>query len=62
MFSIRRKFRSPQIIPASMGMWVEVTTSVILIVLGLLLLCDPHILRSHDHEKEHHLEQEQSLS
>lgn len=42
-----------QIIPVSMGIWVEVITSVILITIGLLLLYDPHILHSHDHEHEH---------
>lgn len=45
-----------KIIPVSMGFWVEVITSVILIVIGLLLLYDPHILHSHDHDHEdsHH--------
>lgn len=42
-----------QFIPASMGIWVEAVTSVILIVIGLLLLYDPHILHSHDHDHEH---------
>ncbi len=42
-----------QIIPLSMGVWVEVITSVILIIIGLLLLYDPHILHSHDHDHEH---------
>lgn len=42
-----------QLIPASMGIWVEGVTSGILIVIGLLLLYDPHILHSHDHDHEH---------
>ena len=45
-----------QIIPLSMGIWVEVITSVILIIIGLLLLYDPHILHSHDHDHDHHHE------
>lgn len=43
-----------QVMPQSMGVWVEVITSVILIIIGLLLLYDPHILHSHDHEHDHH--------
>lgn len=43
-----------QIMPQSMGVWVEVITSVILIIIGLLLLYDPHILHSHDHDHDHH--------
>lgn len=42
-----------QIIPASMGIWVEGVTSVILVIIGLLLLYDPHILHSHEHEHDH---------
>jgi len=42
-----------QIIPVSMGVWVEVITSVILIIIGLLLLYDPHILHSHEHDHDH---------
>lgn len=51
-----------QIIPASMGTWVEVVTSVILIMIGLLLLYNPHILHSHDHDHkhDHNLEYEHS--
>lgn len=42
--------------PASMGGWVELSTSLVLIVLGILLLYNPHILHNHDHEHEndHH--------
>jgi len=43
-----------QIMPQSMGVWIEVITSVILIIIGLLLLYDPHILHSHDHDHDHH--------
>lgn len=49
-----------QIIPVSIGTWVEVVTSVILIIIGLLLLYDPHILHSHDHEHDHHHEHDHS--
>lgn len=42
-----------QILPASIGLWVEVITSIILIIIGLLLLYDPHVLHSHDHDDEH---------
>lgn len=54
-----------QIIPASMGNWVEVITSVILIIIGLLLLYDPHLLHNHDHDHDHeheHHEHEYSNS
>ena len=43
-----------QVIPESMGVWVEVATSIILIIIGALLLYDPHILHSHDHGHDHH--------
>jgi nickel/cobalt exporter len=43
-----------QIMPQSMGVWIEVITSVILIIIGLLLLYDPHILHRHDHDHDHH--------
>lgn len=42
-----------QVIPLSMGLWIEVITSVILILIGLLLLYDPLILHSHDHDHDH---------
>lgn len=42
-----------QMMPATMGIWVEVTTSVILIIIGLLLLWNPHILHNHDHDHHH---------
>lgn len=42
-----------QIMPYSLGLWVEVITSVVLILIGLLLLYDPHILHSHDHDHGH---------
>lgn len=45
-----------QIIPASMGTWIEAVTSVVLIIIGLLLLYDPHILHSHDHDHRHNHE------
>lgn len=45
-----------QFIPLSMGIWVETITSAILVLIGLLLLYNPHILHSHDHKHscDHH--------
>lgn len=42
-----------QLFPPSMGVWLETTTSIVLIIIGFLLLYDPHILHSHDHDHEH---------
>lgn len=62
------------LIPSSAGVWVEGGTSLILLVIGLLLLYDPHILHSHGlHHDDHqhsdgnfcdhsHHEQEKGLS
>lgn len=41
-----------QLLPQGVGFWVEVTTSIILMVIGALLLYNPHILHSHEHH--HH--------
>jgi nickel/cobalt exporter len=38
-----------QFVPMSMGTWVEIGTSVILIILGLLLMYNPYLLHHHDH-------------
>jgi nickel/cobalt exporter len=47
-----------QVIPPAMGTWMEGGTSLILLVIGLLLLYNPHILHHHDdaddHEHRHH--------
>lgn len=45
-----------QLVPVSLGTWIEVGTSIILIVLGILLLYNPHILHSHNdhHDDCHH--------
>ncbi len=43
-----------QFIPDNMTIWVEAGTSIILIILGLLLLYNPHILHNHDHDDHHH--------
>jgi nickel/cobalt exporter len=40
-----------QLVPLSMGIWVETGTSAILIFLGLLLIYNPHLLHHHD---DHH--------
>lgn len=42
------------LIPPSAGTWVEGGTSLILLVIGLLLLYNPHILHSHEHEHDDH--------
>ncbi|MFT5701070.1 MAG: nickel/cobalt exporter [Desulforhopalus sp.] len=42
-----------QFVPEYMGTWVEIGTSVILIILGLLLIYDPHILHKHEHDDHH---------
>lgn len=40
-------------VPLYMGTWIEIGTSVILIILGLLLVYNPHLLHSHE-DDEHH--------
>lgn len=42
-----------QFIPPAAGKWLEEGTSIILLIIGLLLLYNPHILHSHDHDHEH---------
>lgn len=42
-------------IPESLAIWLEQGTSLILLVIGLLLLYNPHILHNHDdHDHQHH--------
>jgi nickel/cobalt exporter len=41
------------LIPPSAGTWVEGGTSLIPLVIGILLLYNPHILHSHDHHHDH---------
>jgi nickel/cobalt exporter len=53
-----------EFIPVSMGIWVEAGTSIILIILGALIIHNPHLLHHHsdngdhshckDHEHPHH--------
>ena len=40
-------------VPLYMGTWVEIGTSVILIILGILLMYNPHLLHNHGHGDEH---------
>ena len=41
-------------IPASASIWVEGATSTVLLIIGVLLIYNPHILHSHDdHENGH---------
>lgn len=42
------------LLPPSANFWVEVGTSAVLILIGLVLLYDPHILHSHAHSHNHH--------
>lgn len=42
-----------QLVPASMGTWVEVGTSGILMMLGFLLIYNPKLLHSHDDHHDH---------
>lgn len=42
-----------QFVPPYMGTWVEIGTSIILIILGLLLMYNPHLLHNHDHDEHH---------
>lgn len=39
--------------PPGADYWVEVSTSVLLMLVGIVLLYDPHILHSHDHDHDH---------
>ncbi|MGB3210374.1 MAG: sulfite exporter TauE/SafE family protein [Desulforhopalus sp.] len=39
-------------VPLYMGTWVEIGTSVILIILGLLLIYNPHLLHNHGHDEQ----------
>ncbi|MGL1931010.1 MAG: sulfite exporter TauE/SafE family protein [Desulfotalea sp.] len=43
-----------QFIPAGITGWVGIVTSIILLILGVLLLYNPHILHNHDHEHHDH--------
>ncbi len=40
-------------VPLYMGTWIEIGTSVILIILGLLLIYNPHLLHNHEHDEHH---------
>ena len=40
-------------LPAGTDYWVEVSTSILLMLVGIVLLYDPHILHSHDHDHDH---------
>lgn len=42
-----------QFVPVSMGTWVEAGTSIVLIILGALLLYNPHLLHHHDDNHSH---------
>ena len=41
------------VIPPAAGPWVEGGTSLILLIIGGLLIYDPHLLHSHNHEHDH---------
>lgn len=40
-------------IPATMGGWVEIGISIILLILGAILIYKPDLLHHHDHDHEH---------
>lgn len=40
-------------VPLYMGTWVEIGTSVVLIILGVLLIYNPHLLHNHEHDEHH---------
>lgn len=40
-------------VPLYMGTWISIGTSIILIILGLLLIFNPHLLHNHDHDEPH---------
>lgn len=42
-----------EFVPPYMGTWLEIGTSVILIILGLLLMYNPHLLHNHEHDEHH---------
>ena len=42
-----------QLVPVSMGIWIEAGTSIILIILGILLIYNPHLLHHHDEGGTH---------
>lgn len=42
------------LLPPSASFWVDIFTSIILLILGLLLIYNPHLLHSHSHDHDHH--------
>lgn len=42
-----------QFVPVSMGIWVEAGTSILLIILGTLLIYNPHLLHHHGDKHSH---------
>ena len=40
-------------VPSYMSTWVGIGTSVILMILGFLLIYNPHLLHNHDHDEHH---------
>ena len=42
------------LLPPQATYWVEISTSVLLMLVGLVLLYDPHILHKHSHEDHEH--------
>lgn len=40
-------------VPLFMGTWVEIGTSVMLIILGALLIYNPYLLHNHEHDEHH---------
>jgi len=42
------------LLPSSASYWLEIITSALLLLVGLVLLYNPHILHSHAHDHHHH--------
>ncbi len=42
------------LLPPRASYWVEISTSTLLMLVGLVLLYDPHILHRHSHHDDHH--------
>jgi len=50
-----------QLLPISVASWVEMGTSILLMMIGLLLLYNPHILHHHEsHDQQHHGDHDQA--
>lgn len=44
------------LLPSAANWWVDIITSLVLLILGVVLLYNPKLLHSHSHEHDHHHE------